>query len=149
MLSAGIRAGQPAQAMRLLNKKNRGFSLVEVLVTFAILALCLTGLLATYVSLFYMSDLSRNTSLAVNAVQAKMEEIKNAGFDAITAYNGSFDITGFASADARGVVSAADVSSDLRRVRIVACFKSRGLTIGNDINNCTSSPVEAVTLIVR
>jgi len=134
--------------MRLLNK-NKGFSLVEVLVTFAILAFCLTGLLATYVSLFYLSDLARDTSLAVNAVQAKMEEIKNAGFDTITAYNGSFDITGFTSADAQGVVQAADVGADLLRVRIVACFKSRGLTIGNDINNCASSPVEAVTLIAR
>lgn len=129
----------------------KGFTLIEVLITIAILAFCLCGLLATYINMFFLSDLSRDFTLATNAVLGKMEEIKKTNFDNLSSFNGQiFELTGFSSSDSKGVIEVTNtVFSDLKRVGIIACFKSRNRTIGNDIQDCTSSPVELVTLIAK
>ncbi|MFA4843174.1 MAG: prepilin-type N-terminal cleavage/methylation domain-containing protein [Candidatus Omnitrophota bacterium] len=148
--------------MRLLN---RGFTLVEVLLAAGILALCLCGLLAAYVNLFFLSDLSRDMTLANNAMQAKMEELKKTNFDALSSFNGTvFDIAGFSASLAKGAVFVTDTGySELKEARIVVSFKSRGRLIGEDTNlngqlnsgedlnanNRLDSPVESVTLIAK
>lgn len=131
-----------------------------------------------------LSDLSRDLTLVTNAVQAKMEEIKKTNFDCLFSsgtscgsctscfYNGQvFDIAGFTSVDAKGRIEICDTVtcptiisySDLKRVRLVACFKSRerlfgedsnldgNLTEAEDLNNNDrlDSPVELVTLIAK
>lgn len=145
---------------------NKGFTLVEVLVAVAILAFCLCGLLVTYINMFFLSDLTRDSTLATNAIQAKLEEIKNTNFENLSSFNGTtFDVNGFASSDAKGAVWVLDTAySDLKRVRIVVCFKSRGRVIGEDknldgdldtgedtliSNSRLDSPAETVTLIAK
>lgn len=135
--------------MKLSAKK--GFTLIEVLFAATILVSCLVGLLATYLNMFILSELMRDTTLANAAVQARMEIVKNTGFDSLFAFNNSVaDIEGFASADAKTRVEVTDTAySDLKRVRVSACFRSKNRIIGNSIADCTSSPVELVTMISK
>src|SRR4030042_372422 len=121
--------------------KARGFTLVELLLTFAILAFAVCGILLTHVNLFILSALSGDITLATNAAQAKMEEIKRTSFDTLTSLNGTtFNINGFAAADAKGRIEVTDVTiraaptETLKRARIVVCFKSRKRVIGEDQN---------------
>jgi prepilin-type N-terminal cleavage/methylation domain-containing protein len=147
----------------------KAFTLIEVLLAAAILAVCLSGLLMAYVDLLIFTDLSRDMTLATNAAQAKMEEIRNMNFSSLAALDGTnFTITGFNSTKALGVIEVADTSyDDLKRVRLAVSFKSRNRVIGEDQNlngvwnsgedfsgysNGTgklNSPVEAVTLIAN
>ena len=143
-----------------------GFTLIELLLAFSILVFCLCGLLLTYIQMFVLTDLSRDLTLATNAVQAKMEEIKKANFDSLLSLNGTtFDLAGFSSSDAKGRVEVVSTAySDLMRVRIAASFRSRNRVIGEDANldgdldtgedtfisnSRLDSPMELVTLIAR
>ena len=150
-----------------------GFTLIEILFTVGILVVCICGLLLTYINMFILSDLSRSFSLASNAVQAEIEQIRNISFDDLDDYNGFiFDLSGFSPDDSKGIIQVFgtgdedlpdDLESDLRRVRVVACFRSRNRVIGEDSNlngildanedkngnGRLDSPLEAVTLIVR
>lgn len=129
------------------------------------LAFCLCGILITYVNMFFLSDLSRDITLATNALQAKAEELKRADFNSLSAFNGTtFDIDGFTFASAKGLIEVSSTAySDLRRVRLTASFQSRLQKVGEDKNfngvlnsgedvNANSrldSPAELVTLIAK
>ena len=100
----------------------------------SILAFGLCGILITYINMFVFSDLSRDFTLATNALQAKAEEIKRTNFSNLSALNGTtFDISGFAAGNAKARAEVTDTAyPDLKRVRLVACFKSRARVIGED-----------------
>jgi len=123
----------------------RGFTLVEVLIAMTILTFCLCGLLATYVNMFFLTSLLRDSILATNSVQAKIEEVRNS----VTSYPALSEFSLEGIADGKGVIEIGTVAgyTGLKKVRIFACFRSRGRVIGNDINNCLSSPIEAVTFV--
>lgn len=132
---------------------NRGFTLIEVLFTAAIIAVCVCGLLLTYMNMFILADLSRDYTLATNTAQARMEEIKKRNFSNLSLENGLFNLTdyGFPSPQSSGSVNITENFSNytnaLTRVKVSACFRSRARTIGDSIVNCTRSPVEAVTFV--
>ncbi len=124
----------------------KGFTLLEVLIATAILAFCLCGLLATYVNMFFLTSLLRDSTLATNAVQAKLEEVRNLGY---ACPSSEFTLNGISASDGKGVVQVSSVNPTLKKIRIIACFRSRGRVIGNDIEECSSSPIEAVTLVAQ
>jgi len=133
----------------------RGFTLSELLLAAAILAFVLTAILMLFLSAIILNEISRSNALAYNAIQAKMEEIKNtaaANFDALDALNGtSFDLAGFSSGNGKGRITVSNEGGSLsfKRITIRACFMSRRRLIGDNIDNCQSSPVELTTLIVK
>jgi len=114
--------------------------------------------------MFILSDLARDLTTVTNLVQLKMEEVKKNNFESITAFRLAFDENllfedqlGYDSAKKKGIV-VGEVNvlgyDDLKKIKIYACFKSRAASklsriVGNDINNCTSSPVEVVNLIAK
>lgn len=147
-------------------KERAGFTLAEVLLAVSILAFGLCGILVTYISMHIFLDLSRNFTTVTNALQAKAEEIKRTSFSALSGLNGTtFDLSGFGPNNAKGVIEVTDITgyADLKRVRIIACFKSRArvigedtnlngiLNIGEDANNNgrIDSPAELITLIAK
>lgn len=139
---------------------------MELLVASAILVLCLTAVLASFVMIFVLADLSRDTTRAKNAAQAQMEELKKQSFDSLGIHNGTtFEISGFSPATAKGRIEVRDIADrpNLKEIRIIASFRSKNRPIGEDTNfngildsgedtngNARlDSPVEIVTLITR
>lgn len=72
-------------------KKKSGFTLVEVLITTAILVGALAGILSLVTYSYSMVETSRNSSQALNIAQRRLEEIRNRPFDEIiTLHNNTF-----------------------------------------------------------
>lgn len=120
-----------------------------------------------------MNEVNRNFTLAYSALKSKMEEIKDADFDDLDTScpggsfcNGeAFDLEGFPSGRSKARIEIALVTGEsygyrLKKIRLIACFKSRNRVIGEDTNlngacdsgECGSnsrldSPVALATLI--
>ncbi|MFA5100754.1 MAG: prepilin-type N-terminal cleavage/methylation domain-containing protein [Candidatus Omnitrophota bacterium] len=125
--------------MRAVHGKKRqsGLTLIEVLVSVAIMATCISGMLLTYINLFTITDLMRDFTLAMNAASQKVEEIKCNPYDSILAFNNStFTVAGFPDAsDAIGRIEVSNTTNAyLRKVRVVVSFRTRGRVIGEDAN---------------
>ena len=67
--------------MRLISQK--GFTLVEMLLAAAILSFAVCGILALYANCFELVSISKNISIATNASQGLIEEIRNTPFPQI------------------------------------------------------------------
>jgi prepilin-type N-terminal cleavage/methylation domain-containing protein len=133
--------------MNRISKSNAsGLTLVEVLVASAIMAFCLAGLLLTYINLLTLTDVTGAFTLANNAAQQKMEEIKHMSFDNVNSTNPTspFSVEGFTGTDGTGYIDIAPTNyTFLKKVRILVSFRVRNRLIGN----ATGSPVEVVTYI--
>lgn len=146
---------------RSLNKRNRsGLTLIEVITAAAIFAFCLSGLLLTYINLFTLTDLTRDFTIATNAMQSRMEEIKRVPFINLGSLeNATFAVAGFSTEDATGITRVTDTAySDLKEVRLIVSFRSRNRVIGPDQNlngllnaseSAGSSPCELATYIAN
>lgn len=153
-----------------ITKKKRflsvtGFTLIEVMLAAAILAIVVCGILATYISCFELISTSRNFTFAVNAAQRKIEEIRDYNFSQIYPdYNNQSFAVDEISAGSRGVVYVDDSNPDLLEVTISVCWRQREnriigedrnldgiLGAGEDLNgnNIIDSPVQLVTLIAE
>jgi len=147
-----------------------GFSLIEVLVASAVLVFAFAGMLAMYVSLFALSDISEKYLMANNSLQTEMEKLRLMNFSDIPSLDGTtFSIEGLPAQDAVGRIEVGDYSlrinpkETLRRVRLIVCFRHKGQIIigedknlngrldsGEDVsphNGRLDSPVEAVSFI--
>jgi prepilin-type N-terminal cleavage/methylation domain-containing protein len=130
-------------------KNRKGMTLVEVLVAASIFAFCVSGLLLTYMNLLIMTDVSRDTTIANNVLQARLEEARTVNFANLSSWCGS--TTGFSvvtndygSPTQLGVgnITCEDVADpftgttylDMMKVRVVISFKSRNRVIGEDAN---------------
>lgn len=142
--------------MAIIERKhasNQGFTLSELLIATAIFALALCGILLLFINCIFLNETNRCTYLAFSALQAKMEEIKNTSFGTLdSSNNASFNLNGFPLNSATGRITVSSVAGSttrLKRVTITACFMARNRLIGNDLNNCQSSPVILNTLIAE
>lgn len=148
----------------MMNSLDKGFTLPELLLSAAILALVLCGILATYISCFELISTSENLTLAVNAAQRKIEEIRDYSFSQIYAdYNNhTFTVDEIAPGNSKGIVYIDNSTADLLKVTISVCWRQRGSRIigedldldgsldsGEDLNgnNMIDSPAKIVTLI--
>ena len=155
----------------MMKLSDRAFTLIELVFTFAIVVTCILGILLTYISMFILLDLSRDLTLANNAVQAVMEDIKKKDFSELSAGTKILTLTELADYRFPSSSSAVQVIEDgylgytspaqLKKARIIACFRSRGRVIGEDTNlngvldvgedinenGRMDSPVEVITLI--
>jgi type IV pilus assembly protein PilV len=84
-LNRGRKMGETSSRKRdsLLGIENRGFTLVEVLVTLIILAIGFSALAALQVSSVKRTGFAKNASIATSLAQKKLEELKNSSFDSI------------------------------------------------------------------
>lgn len=138
---------------KMSNKTAKGFTLSELLLASAILAFALSGILLLFINCILLNEVSRNTTLAYSAVQAKMEEVKNTSFGTMDSLNNTvFSLNGFLPGDASATISVTAVSGGstrIRQVSIVACFRARNRIIGDSLVNCQISPVMLDTLIAE
>ncbi len=148
-------------ALRLLEKplgrrgniSVTGFTLSELMIAALILGFTLVGILLLFINCLFLNESSRNSSLAYSAMQTKMEElsvvINPADYDGLDSFNGiNFDLNGFSAGRGKGRITVSD-ESGLKKISLKACYMNRNKLIGDDINNCQSTPVELITLIAE
>lgn len=147
--------------MRFRSKK--GVTLVEMLLAAAILAYTVCGMLALYAGCFDLISTSKNTSIAINAAQGLMEEIRNAPFPQIIDDYDNINFTVNTMPSNRGVVYVDDTDPELLRITISVCWNQRNRIIGEDrnlngvleagedanSNSVIDSPVQLVTLVAN
>lgn len=73
----------PAPQMK---SHSKGFSLIELVVSIAILLIAISGLLVTFISCILMNESNSNLVTAVNDAQYVLEQIKGLAYDDIDAY---------------------------------------------------------------
>lgn len=150
-------------------KKNKGFTLIEVLFCAAILTGLFVGVMSVYICCFNLQENSRNTNIVLNQARAKLEEIKNTQFVNIKAtYNGkvfSLDaINGKIRTEVDNVLDTDGSVMDLLDIRLVACWRQKdgsimgegkidgfGNLVFSDLNGNgkIESPIELVTAISK
>ena len=111
---------------------NKAFTLIELMVAAAILLVTLVGILLSYVRSLELAELSKNSSIAVNAVRSRMEQIRNTQFSQILAtYNNvTFTAAGF---NGLGISYVTAVNADLLQVTISFSWRqSNRRVIGED-----------------
>lgn len=154
--------------VKIRNKtKKSGFTLVEVLVTTAILAVAICGVLLVYTSCSTLIVTSRDSNIAMSAAMQIMEDIKADPFDQIAGdYNGmKFTVAGLPANKSEGFVYVNNTagSSEFLTVTVSVCWKQGNRVIGEDTNwnwhldagedkdgdGMIDSPVELVTRIVN
>jgi len=121
----------------ILIKNQKAFSLIELMFSLVVLVIILVGLLYTYIVCFKLNDSSRSLTLVNNALQAKLESIKEIDFDNLAALDGTtFTLNGFTATNAVGFIDVYDsVYSDLKYIRLVACWREgNNRVIGEDVN---------------
>jgi len=138
-----------------MRKEQRGFTLVEVLITLSVMALVLVSLLNSFVYFSVLSNASGNLSLAVLKVQSKSEEIRAHNFDLITT---DYSVGGTPGpvilltrandgVDGSLIVYLDQLYPDLLQVNIVASWRNKeGRIIGGD--NGGSDPAKALNGVV-
>src|SRR3989338_9446632 len=88
--------------MRIYSKNKKeilgsGFTLVELLVASAILIITIVWILISYIRSLELAELSRNSSVAINASRSQIEQMKNTDFAQISTNfnNATFTVPGF------------------------------------------------------
>ncbi len=124
--------------MRLRLRKQRGFTLLELMIAAAVLIVALTGLLGTYITCLELNELTRNSNLALNAAQAVFEEIRSADFLNLPAnYDGyTFQVAGMSANSSLGYVAIDSSNTTLLQVAIGVCWRQKGDRI---IGECVDS----------
>lgn len=125
----------------LPTQKPKGFTLLELMIVSGFLIITLVGLLATYISCLELTEMTKNTNLALNMAQKVMEEIRNTPITSISGtYNGyAFNVPGMAANSSLGHVTVLDnIDPDLPpyNVTIGVCWRQKG---GRIIGECQDS----------
>ncbi|MCR4337382.1 MAG: hypothetical protein NUV91_06205 [Candidatus Omnitrophica bacterium] len=144
-------------------KNETGLTFVELLMATAILALTMGAILVSYLRCIELSEMARNTAIAVQSARSKMEEIKSTDFTQIRA---TFDNTGFAvtGMSARGAIDVDDTNAEMLKISVDVSWKQKNgrllgedqdldgaIDAGEDVNNngILDSPVQIVTHIAQ
>lgn len=113
---------------------NQGFTLPELMVAAMVTVIAFLGILYTYARYLELDELSRNTAIALQTAQNKIEAIKNTQFDQIDATfnNQTFTSSGI---NGRGVVTIDSTNPKLMLITVTFCWKqSNNRLMGEDTN---------------
>ncbi|MCC6758040.1 MAG: type II secretion system protein [Candidatus Omnitrophica bacterium] len=141
----------------------RGFTLVELIISAAIMAAVIAGILVSYIRCMELNEASQNKSMALKAARSRMEAIKGSDYDNLVAnYNGAiFDVTGFVG---KGVSYVTVLDAKNTRVIVSVSWRQKnGRVYGEDKNlngvlgagedgnadNMLNSPVDITTRIYK
>lgn len=138
--------------------KDKGFTLLELMIAVSVLIVAMAGLMAVFTHLISLNENSRKLTLAVEACQDKLEEMRNSNFSTLfTTYNGtSFNPNGFPAGEAKGIVSVNNTNPNLLQVFVSVSWRTRSnRVIGEDKNlngivdagEASGSPAQITTLM--
>jgi len=125
-----------------MKKGFTGFTIFEVLVAIAILAGALVGALSLNIYCINLQDNAHSTTLALNQVRAKMEEIRGASFASIISTYNNQNLA-LAGLNGRMYITASyglnqdgSANTDLINVRVIAGWAQRtGQIVGEGMRN--------------
>lgn len=97
--------------MRPLHRQPRanGFTLLELMISAAILVVTLVALLATYISLAALIESSRNTTTAINDANRVIEQMRNSAATSFLTMTSS-NWTSWAAANGAGTLTSEQVA---------------------------------------
>ena len=125
--------------IKKINSNNRGFTLVEVLVSALIMGSIIVGLLQLFIYCSLLSEMSGNITIATSEAQSKMDEIRNTTFSLITTNYPSGTSFNLNQITGKGVIyidsTTAPANSNLYRIKISVSWRNKnGRVIGSDKN---------------
>ncbi|MBI4845256.1 MAG: type II secretion system protein [Candidatus Omnitrophica bacterium] len=132
-------------------KSEKGFTLVEILVSTLIMALAVGAVMQVLHSVIQLNETNNNMTQCVNVAQGLMDEIRGVIYeDIISNYNGyTFTLNDLDSQSIpnQGLVIASEIEPGyLMRVKIVICWKQKNRIIGEAIpsgNSITLQDLDA------
>ena len=104
-----------------------GTSLVEVLMAVAVLSIVVVGAISLFAQSSILTTMLKEQVIVNNALNERMEEIRNMPYSTITGLGSSFTTSGFNQLDnASGTLSLQDAFSDadIRKVNVVISWTS-------------------------
>ena len=125
----------------------RGFSLIEVMVALAVIAIALFSMLTMMLNTMNLKEVQRQRALAKQAALAKLEEIKAQDFDTINPQYGAggfmntFTVDGLldsaqGDSQARGAIAIDNTNPDLLDLTVTITWEALG---GQNLNYSTRS----------
>lgn len=114
-----------------------GFTLIELIVTAAVLLFSITGLLMIYVRCLELNEISRSSTLSVQAAKARLEKIKATPFaQIIPEFDGiKFTVSGI---DGIGVSYVESIDPKLYKVIVSVSWRQKRMGsyryFGEDLN---------------
>ena len=120
-------------SMIIINKKlsKKGFSLIELMVAVAILAIAVLGIFLAFSSAWMGMAVGRDITVATNYARGEMEAIKNKPFETLSTgetpndYEGKFSISTNIINEIIGDVER----NDLKRVITTVSWEDRGVKL--------------------
>lgn len=118
-----------------MRPNKRGMTLIEILIATVIFLVAIVGLVYSYLKCMELADLGRNSSLAMQAIESKVEDIKNTPFASIYSTYNNATFTTSAITNGRGVVYIDNSNAHFYQIKVVFCWKQQnGRVIGEDTN---------------
>ncbi|MCG2711106.1 MAG: prepilin-type N-terminal cleavage/methylation domain-containing protein [Candidatus Omnitrophica bacterium] len=120
-------------------KRKKGFTLVEILVSMAIMAITITGALKMLNSLAVINEGNDAILAIMNHVQGVMDEVRNVPFSDLSALynNKQFQVAELQAKGIthQGLITVTNIEPGyLDQVRIVVCWRQKDRVIGEDEN---------------
>ncbi len=116
------------------SRRSSGLTLIEVLVAAGVFLVAATGILSSFSQCVELNQMGMRSTIAVQGVKNKVEEIKSSTFANIfTNYNNrTFTIPGL---DGIGVIYVDTANTKLVEVKVVFCWRlADGRVAGEDTN---------------
>jgi type II secretory pathway pseudopilin PulG len=120
--------------LKHMTSNKKGFTIVEVIVATGIFLLSISGIIYSFLKCMELQDIGQSVSIATQAVNSKMEDIKSSTFaNMFTTYNNTTFTAN--NINGRGVVYVDNTLPDLIQIKVVFCWRQKtGQLFGEDTN---------------
>ena len=118
-----------------IKRKKDGFTLIEVLVTIAILSVVLIALLSCFMHGFNIIFRMRQINIATQSIQEELELVRNMPFDDILSLDSSFTNENLSLLEnSTGIIDIENSAGDnIKKLTVSALWSCRGRKMRKDI----------------